>query len=122
MLKPLFNNNSELVAWIRPNEHIFNRDMEWVAYLSNGHAWSVKTGNWIGPVHGIVCLDTSGKVIVWNPDGDISGTSKPVRPARAARSARPARPAKPARPSRPARPAQPIGGWSNLSVTQWLNQ
>lgn len=113
MLKPLFNKNSELVAWISPIQHIFNQNLEWVAYLSNSHAWSARTGNWLGPVHGVICLDSSGKVVAWNQEGNINGTARPARPARAARSARPAR---------PARPTRTVGGWSKLSFEEWIGQ
>ena len=110
MLKPLFDRNCELIGWIEPGKHIFNCNMDWIAYISRGHAWSSETGNWIGPVNELVCLDTSGKVIAWSTGSTIRG------------SARPARPAHPARPARPARPVTPVGGWSNLSINEWLNQ
>lgn len=110
MLFPLFDENCELVAWIRPEEHIFDTGMDWVAYISHGHAWSAETGNWCGPVHGMLCLDTSGRVVAWNPQEHVAGTARPDRPARAARAAR------------PARPARPVGGWSDLSFEEWVEQ
>ena len=122
MLKPLFDKNSELIGWIEPGKHIFNHNMDWIAYISRGHAWSSKTGNWIGPVNDLVCLDTNGKVIAWSKGANIRGSVHPANPARATRAARPARPARPAMPARPAKPATPVGGWSNLSINEWLNQ
>lgn len=50
MLYPLFDRECTLVAWIDPNRHIFNTDMQWIAYISSNHVWSSDTGNWLGPV------------------------------------------------------------------------
>lgn len=122
MLYPLFDRECTLVAWIDPNRHIFNTDMQWIAYISSNHVWSSDTGNWLGPVRNTVCYDTNGKVFAWSTSSEILGMAHPARPARAARAARPARPAKPARPARPARPATPAGGWSPFSLHEWLSQ
>ena len=119
---PLFNKDCDLVGWIDPMSHIFDTEMNWVAYLAGGHAWSSETGNWLGPVPGLICLDQSGHVVAWNPEEKIAGTARPARPARAARVARPARPARPANPARPARPATPAGGWAEISFWAWLSQ
>ena len=54
MLKPLFDKNCKLIAWIEPNEHIFDTNMNWIAYISNGHAWSTKTNTWMGPVLSLI--------------------------------------------------------------------
>lgn len=88
MLQPLFDKNSELIGWVDPGKHIFNTNMEWIAYLSQGQSWSSKTGNWMGPVNGLVCLDTRGKVIAWNPKEKIEGSSRPMRPMRPMRAMR----------------------------------
>lgn len=122
MLFALFDKDCDLVGWINPDSHIFNTDMDWVAYISNGHAWSAGNGNWLGPVKGLLCLDRNGKPVAWNPKEQITGTVKPATPARAARAARPARPARPATPARPARPPVPAGGWSPLSFYAWIGQ
>ena len=122
MLQPLFNKNGDLIGWLDPEKHIFDTNMEWIAYLSNGHAWSSATGNWMGPINGFVCLDTEGKVIAWNPNGKIQGTIRPISPLRAIRSIQPIRPIKPISPIRPIRPITPLGGWSNLSIFEWINQ
>lgn len=118
----LFDKDCDLVGWIEPGRHIFNTDMEWAAYIAGGHAWSAKTGNWLGPVHGLLCQDRSAAPVAWNPKEQVVGGTKPARPARAARAARPARPARPAKPARPARPATPAGGWSRASFYAWLEQ
>ena len=61
----------------------------------------------MGPVNGLVCLDTRGKVIAWNPKEKIEGSSRPMRPMRA---------------MRPLKPLTPLGGWSALSILEWINQ
>jgi len=118
----LFDKDCDLVGWIDPNRHIFDTNMNWVAYISGGHAWLAATANWLGPVRGLLCYDTNGRVVAWNPKEHVIGIPRPPRPARAARAARPARPTRPARPPRPARPATPSGGWSYLSFFSWIGQ
>lgn len=122
MLFPLFDKDCDLMGWMKPNEHIFDTNMVWVAYIVNGHAWSAQTGNWLGAVAGLLCRDTQGKPILWNPKETVSGTARPARPAKAARVARPAKPARPASPAKPARPATPAGGWSDKSYFAWVAQ
>ncbi|GAH33871.1 unnamed protein product, partial [marine sediment metagenome] len=55
-MEPLFDKDCELVGWIDPMRHIFDTNMNWVAYISNGHVWSSETENWLGPVLGLLCL------------------------------------------------------------------
>ena len=112
-MEPLFDENCELVGWMDPMRHIFDTDLNWVAYVSGGQAWSTETGNWCGPVPGLIYLNQSGRVVAWNPKERIADTARPARPARAARAARPAR---------PARPTCPAGGWSDHSFWVWLSQ
>ena len=38
MLHPLFDCNCELIGWIEPDCHIFDTNMNWIAYISAGHA------------------------------------------------------------------------------------
>lgn len=122
MLYALFDKDSELVGWINPNAHIFDTSMNWVAFISNNHAWSAQNGNWLGQVKGLLVLDTSGNPVAWNPKEGVRGSGSPAKPAKAARAAKPARPAKPATPAKPAKLATPAGGWSKLSFFGWLAQ
>lgn len=122
MLRPLFDKKCNLVAWIDPDKYIFDTKLKWVAYIYDGHAWSCKNGNWLGPVHGLLCLNKAGKPIAWNPDEPIYGTKRPDRPARAARPPRYGHYPKPTRPSRPAHPAMPAGGWARGSISAWFRQ
>ena len=119
---PLFDKDAELVGWIKPGGHIFSLEMEWLAFISNGHAWSANSGDWLGPVNGYNCLDQNGKVVAWSTGHPASGSVRPVRPVRAVRAVRPVRPVRPARPVRPVRPVTPVGGWSQMSFGQWVTQ
>ncbi len=47
-MTPLFDQNCDLAAWFEPGRHIFDPDMNWVAFEANGHIWSAATGNWLG--------------------------------------------------------------------------
>ncbi len=51
------------MGWLEPDRHIFALNMNWVAFLQDGHAWSSNTGNWLGPVDGFNCLDREGRVV-----------------------------------------------------------
>ena len=121
-LEPLFNKDCELVGWIEPDEHIFDTSMQWVAYVRNDHAWSADNGNWLGAVEGLVCRDTSGKPLAWNPEQVVSGTPRPPKPPKAPRSPKPPRPSKPPKPPKPPKPSTPPGGWSTLSFRAWMAQ
>ena|ERR1700722_412749 len=121
-MKPLFEPDCSLVGWMDPAGYIFNTDLEWVAFVSNGHAWSSKSVNWLGSVEQTTCRDTKGRPVAWSPGLFPSGTARPATPARAAIFARPAQPAWPATPATPARAAMPAGGWSDLAFAAWLAQ
>ncbi len=38
VLEPFFGRDCDLVVWIEEGQHIFDVNMDWVAYLSVGHA------------------------------------------------------------------------------------
>lgn len=119
---PLFDKNCDLVGWLELGEHIFDTEMNWVGYISGGNVWSAETGDWLGPIMGLTCLDRNGKPILWNPDKTIQTSMRPISPIRATRAIRPIRPIRPINPIRPIRPIVPIGGWSELSWNEWCNQ
>ncbi len=66
-MEPLYDSNVDLVGWIEPGWHIWDTNMDWVAYISGGHAWSSRSGSWRCPVHETTCLDRSGQVVAWSP-------------------------------------------------------
>lgn len=63
-MEPLYDANVNLVGWIEPGHHIFDTNMNWLAYVAGDHAWSANGGNWCGPVvDATTCLDRSGRVV-----------------------------------------------------------
>ena len=82
MLLPLFDKDCDLVAWIDPGKSVFDLDMNWVAYVANNNLWSAKTNEWLGPISGLLCFDTRGKPVLWNPKERVRTVSAPARPLR----------------------------------------
>lgn len=121
-LIPLFDPSPSLVGWMRPGDHIFDTGMNWVAYVKNGHAWSVESDSWLGPIQGNNCLDKNGNVVAWSKEGNVSGTLSPMKPVKPIRPIKPISPVSPVDPITPIKPTPPVGGWSNLSWNEWLSQ
>ncbi len=123
-LQPLFNSNCELVGWIDSGRrHIFDTEMNWVAFISNNNAWSTETGNWLGPVDGLTCLDHDGHVVAWNPSQVPHGKVHPIRPLKALIVIRPVRPKRPEHLVYPSHsPVTPTGGWSQISWYEWISK
>lgn len=121
-LEPLFDLHSNLVGWILPGRHVFDRQVNWVAYLSDGHAWSVATDDWIGPVRGLVCLDREGRVVASAPGQSVDAAVAPRRPSGKPPAPPPPKPSRPPNPPRPPMAATPPGGWSRLRFSDWASQ
>jgi hypothetical protein len=120
MLTPLFSPGCDLVGWMQPHKFLFDADMAYVAFLTNGHAWSARSGLWLGPVIGSHVFDIEGRPVAWNPREPLRGVGKPLRPVNVVRAVSPVRPARPVMPPRPlAAPVLP-GGWSPLTFAEWL--
>jgi len=122
MLLPLFDKDCEHAGWLDPGKYIYDADMNFIAFIINSNAWSVETGNWLGPVQGLLCYDTNGKLMFWNPKEKITGTVNAPRPSRQILSTKPQTPAKPAEPAKPAPPKCNANVWSDLSLWGWLSQ
>ncbi|WP_430515628.1 4-fold beta flower protein [Inquilinus limosus] len=119
-MEPLFSKDCVLVGWVDPGRYIFDTDMNYVAFISNGNAWSAATGDWLGSIEHTTARDRRGRPVTFSSGHPPIGTSVPSTPSRASRASRPARPSRPSTPSRPSRPSTPSGGWSPLSFTAWL--
>lgn len=120
MLLPLFDKDCDLVAWINPGKSVFDLDMNWVAYIANNNLWSAKTNEWLGPISGLLCFDTRGKPVLWNPKEQVRTVATPLRPLKPLRPLTPLKPLKPLKPLRPLRPLTPLGGWSEMSYYSWI--
>ena len=118
VLEPVFNTRCELVGWLEPGLNVFDASLDWVGYIVDGHAWSVRTGRWAGPVCGSICLDKMGRTVAWNPGTTVTDKEPPFEPPRPARPPRPQRPQRQARPPRPERPA--VSSWSSLKFEEWI--
>ena len=119
---PLFDRNGDLVGWIDGGRHIYDENLDWRAYVIDGHAWSSNTGNWLGPVVDETCLDKNGHPVTWTPGQSFGDLSQLQRPPRASRIPRPPRPRLPTHMTRPAAHGAPPGGWSDQLFHQWLNE
>jgi hypothetical protein len=120
MLKPLFSADCEHVAWLQPQKFIFDLEMAYVAFITNGHAWSARSGFWIGPVVGSHLFDMEGRPVAWNPEEPLRGMGRPLRPVNVVRAVSPVRPPRPVSPLRPFTAPAVAGGWSPLSFAEWL--
>ena len=118
LLEPIFDKRCNVIGWIEPGSHLFDTNMSWVGYIVDGHAWSVKTNRWAGPVRGLLCIDKDGGVVAWNPGAIVSGmtpSSPPTQPPRPPMPSRPSRPAMPPRPDLSSAPS-----WSPLTFREWI--
>ncbi len=120
VLTPLFSPACDLVGWMQRDAFVFDVDMAYVAFLAGGHAWSARSGLWIGPAIGPHLFDIHGRPVAWNPGEPLRGFGRPLRPVNVVRAVSPVRPPQPVTPARPlTAPALP-GGWSPLSFAEWL--
>jgi hypothetical protein len=89
----IFDRNSDLVAWLNNSaSHLFDTDMNWLAYVSGGQLWSSENGNWLGPLKGTTLLDHSGRPVGWHPRNVTAWPPVLDVPALYARLAQPAPP------------------------------
>jgi hypothetical protein len=123
-MKPLFSPRCDLLGWIDPGSAIFDPEMNYVAFVAYGHAWSPLDCNWLGAVDVLTVFDRSGRAVAWNPERPLSGpglalqapTGRPMRPKT------PMRPKRPLQPVRPLFPKTPLTGWSPLTFDEWLGR
>ena len=96
-MTPIFDFNCDLVGWF-DGTNFFDEDIEWVAFLSSGNCFSSENLDWLGSLYEGSLLDTNGKPIGWLQGHSPVGTLRPLRPL------------------------TPLGGWSDLSFNEWINQ
>jgi len=119
-MTPIFDQNVQLSGWF-DGENIFDLNLEWVAFHSDGHFFSADTLNWLGPMNKGALLDQNGKPVAWLEGASVSSTLKPLTPLRPLKPLKPLRPLTPLNPLSPLKPLNPLGGWSTLDWVQWLN-
>jgi hypothetical protein len=49
-MTPIFDSNSNLVVWF-DGRHLFDSEINQIAFAASSHIFSAKTGNWLGPLH-----------------------------------------------------------------------
>ena len=121
-MKPLFSPRCDLLGWIDPGAAIFDAEMNYVAFVADGHAWSPLDCNWLGSVDVLTVFDRSGRAVAWNPERPLSGLTPQAPIGRPMRPKTPMRPKRPLQPVRPLFPKTPLTGWSPLSFEEWLGR
>jgi hypothetical protein len=119
-LEPLFSQDCDLVGWLEPDRYIFDREMNYVAFIVDRQAWSASGEHRLGAVNGLTLCDPAGKPVAWSPKQPVAGTSAGMAQKRPMLPKRPMRPMRPMTPVRPLRPDAPRGGWSSMTFSDWL--
>lgn len=118
MLLPLFSSSCDHVGWLQPARFVFDTDMRFVAFITNGHAWSAISAAWIGPAVGHHLFDVDGRPVAWSPASPLRAIGAPLRPVNVVRPVSPVRPVRPVNPTRPI--SAPMVPWSGLTFFEWL--
>ena len=122
MLDPLFDKKLAVVAWIDPGRYIFDLDLNWVAYISNGNVWNSVSNDWLGIVDGRTCIDKNGFIVAWSPKDPVRTwprrLQRPLHPPLT-----PLTPLTPFPPLTPLIPLKPVGNylWSDLTFSEWIS-
>ncbi|WP_422331590.1 4-fold beta flower protein [Rhodococcus sp. (in: high G+C Gram-positive bacteria)] len=72
-LIPLISRDNSRSCITAGDQHIYDAQWNWVAYIVDGHAWSASTGRWCGPVDDTNSYDHSRGLVCWNPDFEPHG-------------------------------------------------
>jgi hypothetical protein len=122
-MTPLFDKKCIHRAWV-DGQYLFSPDMEYIAFVKDGQAWSAGSGAWLGPVNKLAFCDRSGRPVLWNPGdrhvggvaiGDTIHVNTSVLP-------RPPKPAVQPAPPKPHLPKISREGWSRETIFSWLLQ
>lgn len=118
-MKPLYSPQGDLIGWIDPGRAVFDCEMDYIAYVAEGHAWCAVEEIWLGPVDVLTLRDRNGQPVAWNPERVPSAAAAMMPIGRPMRPPQPMRPRRPMPPVRPLPPKHPLGGWSGLSFAAW---
>ena len=118
-MTPIYDKNVQLSAWF-DGEHIFDLNLNWVAFLSSGHFFAANALIWLGVMHDGALLDRNGQPVAWLEGAIPKGALKPNKPMTPRKPLPPKKPLYPGLPLPPGRPLTPMGGWSALEWQQWL--
>ena len=73
IMDPLYDKKANFVGWLLEHSNVFNKDLEWVAYIYNNYVWATKTRVWIGELKGTNLLDRDGRIVAWSTSGPVVG-------------------------------------------------
>lgn len=122
MMEAIYDKNVILVGWLDTDSNmLFNTDMIWVGFISNGNVFSTHC-NWIGGYMEYTFVDKHGKPVAWVGGHNPIGTLPLLAPLKPLRPLTPLRPLRPLTPLRPLSPLIPLGGWSTMSWKTFLEQ
>ena len=49
-MQAIIDKNCDLVGWLNGN-HLFNTNMDWIAFHTNNHFFSADNLNWVGSIY-----------------------------------------------------------------------
>jgi 4-fold beta-flower domain-containing protein len=79
-MTPIFDQDCDLVGWF-DGEHVFDLDLEWVAFYRNGHLFSSSALSWLGPFHNGSLLDPEWKASCLARGDLLQARSDPLHPS-----------------------------------------
>ncbi|WP_416360493.1 4-fold beta flower protein [Burkholderia gladioli] len=123
ILLPAYDSNNQLILWVDLKKgNVFDTQMNWVAYVSQGNLFSAARNSWLGPIRGSSLQDRQGRAVAWMPKlGAPTSGMAPLQPLTPLKPLMPLRPLVPLLPLAPLRPLAPMGGWSATHPIAWLN-
>jgi len=123
IMDPLYDKKANFVGWLVDHSNVFNKDLEWVAYIYTNFVWAKKTRIWIGQLKGTNLLDRAGRIVAWSINGPVVGGFEFIRaPLDVGPPFVVVVPIIYEVPFTPEYAPDPAGEWSKLTFTQWLNQ
>ena len=118
----VFDKNCNCVAWYDVESgNVFDSETNWIGFVRDGYFFS-RTAGWLGGFVNGSYLDRKGKPVGWLKGSTPCSTQPLNRPLRPLRPLTPLRPLRPLAPLRPLCPLTPLGGWSNLTWNEYVNQ
>ena len=119
-MKAIFNKNCMLVGLYEPqNNNVFNKDMQWIGFVSNRNFF-LKSTRWLGGFVNGTFVDKKGRPVAWIEGSVPIGVNILVPPMIPMPPLCPITPLRPLCPMPPLRPITPLGGWSVLDWNEYI--